>query len=209
MNLHVIAEGFGYLGSILGVAMVIPQLVRTYRNRTLPGVSAMSWSLTALSCLTWLLYGVRTAELPQIPGNVLLVTGAVLVVLAVPSRASQASRGAALVAGAALLTAAAFVLPPAAVGLVGLAIGLVSGIPQLVVSLSRRATDSAVSLLAWALRIACQSCWLFYAIVIGDAVVTLSASFLLTNAALVLAAELMPRRTSGARVPVRALAGAR
>ena len=42
MELRHFAEGLGYLGSALGVAMVVPQIVRTYRNRTLPGVSAMS-----------------------------------------------------------------------------------------------------------------------------------------------------------------------
>ena len=85
MDLRTFAEGLGYFGSVLGVAMVVPQIVRTYRNRTLPGVSAMSWALTSISCFTWLLYGIRAAEPPQIPGNVLLVSGAVVVVLSVPS----------------------------------------------------------------------------------------------------------------------------
>jgi uncharacterized protein with PQ loop repeat len=207
MNLHSVAEASGYLGSILGVAMVVPQIVRTYSNRALRGVSATSWALTALSCLTWMLYGVRSAELPQIPGNVLLVTGAVIVVLAVPSKASVGARAAVLVLGASALTALAFSLTPAVVGMVGFGIGLVSGVPQLLVSLTRRSRDSAVSLLAWGLRIACQACWLFYAVAIDDVIVMISASFLLTNAALILLSELAARRPTAAREPALAAAG--
>lgn len=193
MPLRAFAEALGYLGSVLGVAMVVPQIVRTYRNRTLPGVSATSWALTALSCLTWLLYGVRAAEVPQIPGNVLLVSGAVTVVLAVPSSRSVGYRALALGAGAAALSVLAFLVPVAAVGLVGFAVGLVSGLPQLIVSLTRRAGDSAVSLLTWGLRVACQLSWLLYAVLIGDAVVTVSAAFLGLSAALVVIAETVRR----------------
>lgn len=193
MQLHHIAEASGYLGSILGVAMVVPQIVRTYRNRTLPGVSAMSWALMALSCSTWMLYGIRTAELPQIPGNVLLVTGAVVVTLAVPSRFDARSRAATLAGAAALLVAAGFTLPAPAVGFVGFGIGMISGLPQIVVSLTRRSGDSALSLTTWALRVASQACWLFYALALGDIVVAISASFLLASAALVLVTELVRR----------------
>jgi len=208
MELRHFAEGLGYLGSALGVAMVVPQIVRTYRNRTLPGVSAMSWALTAISCLTWLLYGVRTAEVPQIPGNVLLVSGAVVVVLAVPSARSVGYRATALLAAASSVTVIAFLVPSSAIGGLGFAIGLVSGLPQLLVSLSRRSGESAVSLLTWGLRVACQASWLMYAILIGDMVVTVSAAFLGACAALVLGAELV-RRPQPAPAPTPVLAPSR
>ena len=197
MQLHLVAEASGYLGSVLGVAMVVPQIVRTYRDRTLPGVSAMAWALTALSCLTWLCYGVRTAELPQIPGNVLLVSGAVVVVLAVPSATAVGLRAAGLAGAAAVLVTAAFVIPPPAVGLVGFGIGLTSGLPQIVVSLGRREGTSAVSLLTWALRVASQACWLFFALSVGDRVVAVSAAFLLTSASLVLVTEMVRQPAAG------------
>lgn len=208
MELRHFAEGLGYLGSVLGVAMVVPQIVRTYRNRTLPGVSSMSWALTAISCLTWLLYGVRTSEPPQIPGNVLLVSGAVVVVLAVPSARSVAYRAGGLLAAALSVTVIAFVVPSGVIGGLGFAIGLVSGLPQLVVSLTRRSGESAVSLLTWGLRVACQASWLMYAILIGDMVVTVSAAFLGASAALVLGAELL-RRPQPATLPSAALASTR
>jgi uncharacterized protein with PQ loop repeat len=204
MQLHLIAEASGYLGSVLGVAMVVPQIIRTYANRSLPGVSAMSWALTALSCLTWMSYGVLTDELPQIPGNVLLVSGAVVVVLAVPSATSVSRRALGLGGAAAALVAIAALLPAPAVGMVGFGIGLVSGLPQIIVSLSRHSAASAVSLLTWALRVASQACWFFYAVALGDLVVAVSAAFLLSSAALVLGTELA-RRRAASPVPARAL----
>jgi uncharacterized protein with PQ loop repeat len=193
MQLHPLAEATGYLGSVLGVGMVVPQIVRTYRHRTMPGVSGLSWALMALACFGWLLYGVRTGEIPQIPGNVLLVSGAVLLVLVVPSAYPVGTRAAGLVGGGSALVAAAWTLPAAALGLVAFGIGLVSAIPQTVTSLGRRRGESAVSLLTWVLRVASQGCWFFYAVVLHDRVVTISAAFLLLNALVILVAERVRR----------------
>jgi uncharacterized protein with PQ loop repeat len=102
-------------------------------------------------------------------------------------------RAATLLAAAVLLIALAGVLPPAVIGAIGFGVGLVSGLPQLVVSLRRRRGASANSLLTWVLRIVSQACWLAYAVAVGDAVVTVSASFLGASAALVVAAELLRR----------------
>ena len=108
-----------------------------------------------------------------------------------------------LIAGVAV-TAVAFSVPSAVIGGVGFAIGLVSGLPQLAVSLSRRTGESAVSLLTWGLRVACQASWLMYAILIGDLVVTISAAFLGACAVLVLGAELVRRPQAAVRAPVLA-----
>jgi len=207
MALHTLAELAGYLGSALGVAMVVPQIVRTYRFRSMAGVSAMSWALTALSCCTWLLYGVRTGELPQIPGNVLLVGGAVVVVLAVPSAATPTARAARLAAGGLALALAAAVLPAVVLGLIGFALGVVSGLPQLARSLRRSSAVSAVSPLTWALRVASQACWLSYALVLHDVVVAVSASVLVTSALVVLAAETLRPPVPEPATSVAVLAG--
>ena len=189
MHTAAIAAATGYLGSALGVAMVVPQILRTLRDRRLAGVSALSWALMAIACATWLLYGIRTAELPQIPGNVLLVSGAVVVVLLVPSRTSQPVRALGLAVAGALLGVLALVAPPAVIGGIGGAIGVVSGLPQLLRSARRTAAVSAVSPLAWGLRVASQACWLGFALLLHDVVVALSATLLLTNALLVLLLE--------------------
>ena len=112
LDLHALAVAAGYLGAALGVLMVLPQIARTLKNRSLPGVSAMSWALTALSCGTWMLYGLRAHEFPQVPGNILMVTGSVVVVLAVPSATSIRTRAIGLAAPAAVIGGLATVLPP-------------------------------------------------------------------------------------------------
>ena len=189
MQLSAVALAAGYLGSALGVAMVVPQILRTLRNPRLAGVSSLSWALTAMSCATWLFYGIRTAEIPQIPGNVLMVSGAIAVVVLVPSRAPKAIRAAGLAAAAALLGGLAVAAPPGVIGAVGGAIGVVSGLPQLLRSLRRAATASAVSPLTWALRAASQASWLGYGLMLHDLVVAFSATFLLGNALAVLLLE--------------------
>jgi uncharacterized protein with PQ loop repeat len=193
MHTATIAAATGYLGSALGVAMVVPQILRTLRHRQMPGVSALSWALTATACTTWLLYGVRTGEIPQIPGNVLLVSGAVAVVLLVPSRTPSPVRALALTGAGGLIALLAFVSPPALIGAVGGAIGVVSGLPQLVRSLRRTAAVTAVSPLTWGLRVASQAAWLTFAVLLHDLVVAFSATFLLTNALIVLLLETLRR----------------
>ena len=107
MTTHEIAFGFGYLGASLGVAMVVPQIVRIVRHPSLPGVSPISWALTVFGCLLWFTYGLRSGALPQIPGNVLLVGGAVAVVLLMKSSTSRTRRAMLLAVGAGLLEATA------------------------------------------------------------------------------------------------------
>jgi uncharacterized protein with PQ loop repeat len=178
----------GYLGAALGVAMVLPQIARTYRDRALVGVSALTWALTALSCLTWLLYGVRAEEVPQIPGNVLTVAGAVVIVLAVPSSISRGARAARLVLAAAALIALAAVLAPTVLGFVAFGIGMVSALPQIARSLLGSG-GAAVSIPTWLLYGAAQVCWLTYALIHHDAVVTVSAVFLIISSVLVSGGE--------------------
>jgi uncharacterized protein with PQ loop repeat len=190
MDFHTFADGLGYLGSALGVAMVVPQMARTLRNRTMPGVSALSWGLLALTCTAWLLYGVRTGELPQIPGNILMVSGAMVIALAVPSARAVGARAAGLLAAALVLVGLAVVAPVEVIGALALGGALVSSVPQTIKSLARKdATQSAVSPLSWVLRIASQSCWLAYALAVHDTTVTVSAIVILSNAIVVLVRE--------------------
>jgi uncharacterized protein with PQ loop repeat len=201
LDLHTLAVGAGYLGATLGVLMVAPQIARTLRDRARPGVSAMSWSLTALSCLTWLLYGIRAGEPPQIPGNVFMVSGAAFVVLSVPSRLSVPARAVRLALPAAILVTLAFVIPAAALGFVAFGIGLVSALPQLITSLAgreRAEAESGVSVLSWLLRAASQVSWLIYAIALHDLVVTISATFILASALLLVLIELSRRSSTSA-----------
>lgn len=201
-DLHSLAVASGYLGAALGMGMVIPQIARTLRNRSMPGVSALSWSLTAISCSTWLLYGVRAQELPQIPGNVVIVSGAILIALLVPSATAPRIRATRLVALLAAVGTVAAVAPPTMLGLLAFAIGLVSSWPQLITSLTRPAhVPSAVSISAWLMRCASQAAWLFYALVLHDLAVTIAATVTLTSALVILAVELKRRPAATSVAP--------
>ncbi|MGO9583336.1 MAG: PQ-loop domain-containing transporter [Acidimicrobiales bacterium] len=186
----------GYLGALLGVCMLVPQIVRSFRDRSLPGVSALSWALTGLASGAWLLYGLRVHEIPQVPGNVLVVAGTAVIVLAVPSPIGERGRATMLAAGALALMASAVVLPAAAVGLIAFGIGIISTLPQTIRSLVGLpvGTTSAVSVPSWLLRAAAQSCWLVFAIGEGDAVVFASAVIILSSSLLLCAVELRRRR---------------
>jgi uncharacterized protein with PQ loop repeat len=210
MTLHDLAILSGYAGAAFGVSMVIPQISRTFRNRTLGGVSAVSWSLSAIGCLCWLLYGVRRPELPQIPGNVLIVIGASVIVLAVPSHVPTARRAVYLGATGLGISVLAFSVPPTVLGYLAFAIGLVSAWPQTLESIARarRGEPSAVSIGAWLLRGTAQVCWLGYALVMHDLTVTIAAAVTLTSAAILVAAEQRRQATFAARTLEPALASA-
>jgi uncharacterized protein with PQ loop repeat len=205
VSVSVSIQYVGYLGAAIGVGMVIPQIVRTYRNRALGGVSVLSWALSGLSSFTWLLYGISAAELPQIPGNVFTVSGAVVIALAVPSATAQSRRGAAIALPALALVGIALVLPPTALGFVAFGLGIVSMLPQTLRSLLRPAGEvSAVSVPTWVLFGLSQACWLIYALVVQDVVVTISACWILASSIAISTSELRQRRRLAARAPVRA-----
>lgn len=198
MTIHDFAVGLGYLGAALGVVMVVPQIARIVRHPALSGVSPLSWSLTSMACLNWLIYGVRTDAAPQIPGNVLLVSGALVVVLLIQHPVSRARRAALLVATNAVLVMIALIIPADTVGYFAFGIGLFAGLPQLADSIAnwRGHINSGVSVSAWALRIGSQSCWLAYAIGTSDLAVGISACVVLSTAVAMVFLELAARSAS-------------
>ena len=130
MSTHEAALTLGYVGAALGIAMVVPQIVRIVRNPRMPGVSPTAWALLGLGCLMWMTYGARIGVLPQIPGNIILVSGAVIVVMLIPSDRSRAYRFVPFAAAAVVLLAVAMLIPAHDVGYLGFSIGLVSSWPQ-------------------------------------------------------------------------------
>jgi uncharacterized protein with PQ loop repeat len=191
MTLHDLAIGSGYLGALLSVGMVVPQLVRTARHPQTGGVSVLSWTLTMTTCLTWLAFGVRAGATPQIPGNVLIIPGAAAIALTAPSRLTVRRRAATLGAAAAAVLAAALVLPPDGIGYLAFLIGLASAAPQAIASVRRSsaAGGSAVSVPAWLLRGGSQVFWLAYAVVLRDVPVMVAAVVTLLSALVLVAAE--------------------
>ena len=201
MSVDVLVQSLAYLGAVLGVAMVVPQVVRTVRHPALSGVSPVAWSLTVLACSTWLTYGVRTRTIPQIPGNVLLVSGAVAIVLLVPSVWSRRRR--ALVLGAlwSLVMLLAWTMPPGWVGYFALVVGLLSSWPQVydsVAGLRAGTGESGVSITTWSIKVVSQTSWLVYAVATGQVAVTISATVALSTALLLVTVESYRRSTGRA-----------
>jgi len=208
-----LGTALAYLGSAIGVAMVIPQILRIVRHPHMGGVSPWTWAITVVSCTTWIAYGVRTGSMPQIPGNILLVSGAVAIVLLVPAAWSRSVRAVGLALATAVMVLVSTLLEPEVAGFFALAIGLTGMWPQVfeTVWLRRGMGPSAISLTSQALKVVSQLCWLAFAVLTLDvpvlvaAIMTLSTNFVITGV------EIARRRSADALpqpVQVRELVGA-
>lgn len=187
--------GLGYLGSIFGVIMVVPQIVRIVRHPALSGVSPVSWLLTCVGCLCWLTYGLRIGAMPQVPGNTLLIAGAIIVFLLLRTHLSRIRRAWILIASATSVLVVAWNAPPHVPGYIGFSFGLVSSWPQLYDSIGnwRRRVTSGVSIPTWLLRVASQASWLAYGLGTHDTPVTIGAVVSLTTATGLLTLEYLAR----------------
>jgi uncharacterized protein with PQ loop repeat len=181
----------GYLGAALSAGMVIPQLTRVLRDPRAKGVSPVSWAMIMITCLTWLVYGIKAGVISQIPGNALICPSAVAIVLATPAKLAVPWRAAALAAAVSAIVVSAVFVPPEFLGYLGFAIGLVSALPQTIKSVARlhSVSRSAVSIPTWLLRAAAQVCWLDYGLVRHNAPITAAAVVTLINALVLVAAE--------------------
>jgi uncharacterized protein with PQ loop repeat len=138
---------------------------------------------------------------PQIPGNVLLVSGALAIVLLVPSVWSRRRRAAVLLAAWSALMLVAWTVPAPLVGYLALVVGLFSAWPQVydsVVGLRAGDGASGVSVSAWSLRVVSQTSWLVYALATRQMAVTLSATVALSTAVVLVAVESYRRSTDHA-----------
>jgi uncharacterized protein with PQ loop repeat len=207
-----LALGLAYVGSAIGVAMVIPQILRIVRNPSMGGVSPWTWAITATSCVLWLTYGVRSGSLPQIPGNVLLVSGAVAIVLLVPAAWSRGRRALLLVTVTGSLVLVSTQLAPEQVGFLAFGIGVTGMWPQVyeTVWARRGMGPSAISITSQGLKLASQACWITFAVLTLDVPVIVSAIMALSTNSVVTAVELVRRREAGFALPAydRELVGA-
>jgi uncharacterized protein with PQ loop repeat len=203
----VLGTALAYLGSAIGVAMVIPQILRIVRNPTMGGVSPWTWAITVVSCTTWIAYGVRTGSMPQVPGNILLVSGAIAIVLLVPAAWGRGVRALGLVVATAAMVSLSLLLSPEAAGFFALGIGLTGMWPQVfeTVWLRRGMGPSAISLTSQLLKVVSQLCWLAFAVLTLDmpvlvaAIMTLSTNFVITGV------EMARRRAAAVQQPQPAL----
>lgn len=205
MDLSTFALGLAYVGSAVGIAVVIPQVLRTVANPTMRGVSPWTWALAAISCSLWLTYGLRTASMPQVPGNAVTIVGAIAIVVLVPAGWHRRTRAAALLGSMTALLALSTTLEPRQVGFLAFGVGQLAAWPQVYETCwTRRGMGpSAISLASQAFGIAAQSCWLAFALITTDVPVIIGASLALVTFGLVTGVELS-RRRAAARVDVPA-----
>lgn len=207
MALMFVAQLFAYIGAIGVSLLAIPQLVKILRSRDSAGVSVPAWICQAMCCGTFLVYGIRIFELPQIVGNVLPVAGA----LAVAGMAVAARREitAPLVAGFFVATAAylafLFAIPPLLVGFVGAGLAVIARWPQVIDSIRncRNATPTNVSAATWYLLIAGMGSWMIYGVIAMDVPVLVTNVIGVLAAVIILMAE---HRNPGNRARQAALA---
>jgi uncharacterized protein with PQ loop repeat len=178
VDLSAFAQLLAYIASGVGVVMVAPQIVRTIKHPHLGGVSPWAWSLTVVACTLWMTYGVRSHSMPQIPGNVLLVSGAFAIVLLVPAGWSRGRRAAYLLSAVATMVLFSTYLTPREVGFLAFGIGLFGAWPQVfeTVWLRRGMGPSALSMTSQVLKVVGQLLWLSYAVIVVDVPVEIAAS---------------------------------
>jgi uncharacterized protein with PQ loop repeat len=203
VDLHSFALLLAYAGSAVGVLMVAPQIVRTVTHPHLGGVSPWSWAITVVACTLWLTYGLRAGSMPQVPGNVLLVSGAVAIVLLVPAEWSRARRAWTLLGVTATLVLFSTYLSPEQVGFFAFGIGLFAALPQLfeTVWLRRGMGPSALSMSSQLLKVVGQVLWLTYALIAVDAPVIVAAVVALSSNAAIALVESSRRRHASPSEP--------
>jgi uncharacterized protein with PQ loop repeat len=192
---HSLALTVAYVASVLGVITVVPQIVRTVRHPHMGGVAPLSWAISVVACTAWITYGFRAGVAPQIPGNVLLVSGSIAIVLLVPSALSRSRRALLLATAALAVVTVSTRLTPEAVGFLAFGIGLFSAWPQVFATLRGTREAAGVSLTTFSLRTAAAVGWLGYAVLARDVPVVLSAVVMLSTTLLVLVVE-ASRRTA-------------
>ncbi len=195
MTSHSLALSIAYAASVLGVITVVPQIVRTVRHPHMGGVAPLSWAISVVALVAWITYGVRAGVAPQIPGNLLLLSGSVAIVLLVPSALSRARRALLLATAALVVVTVSTRLSPEAVGFLAFGIGLFSAWPQVFATLRGSREDAGVSLATFSLRTAAALGWLSYAVLARDVPVLLSALIMVSTTVLVLVVE-ASRRTA-------------
>lgn len=209
--MNALAQALAYLGAAIGVAMVVPQIQRIVANPRLAGVSPWSWAITASACTMWLTYGVRSGSMPQIPGNIFLVAGAITIVLLVPAAWSRRRRAAALGAVIPLLVLGSMLLTPEQVGFLAFGIGMTGIWPQVheTVWVRRGMGPSAISLTSTGMKIAGQVSWFSFAVMTADLPVLAGSSVALVGNVVITSVEVSRRRRAEERARSVVLAGPR
>lgn len=72
-KLSYLIEKFVILFSIAGPIMTLPQLIKIYSEKSVEGLSALTWSAYFFIALFWLIYGVFIKNKPLVLANTLWI----------------------------------------------------------------------------------------------------------------------------------------
>jgi len=74
MEQKVLIDAVGYAAAALGIAMFVPQAVQMWRTKETKAVSLMTFLITTVAALLWLVYGFLTQAKPVILVNSVVAT---------------------------------------------------------------------------------------------------------------------------------------
>ncbi|MGC3993619.1 MAG: PQ-loop repeat-containing protein [Propionicimonas sp.] len=166
MNL---ADLFGWAGTVTGVLLGLPQLVRLLRTRNVDGLSVIAWQAMLAVNLGWTVHGLRIGQPPQWITSVLSLAATVPILILL-ARALQRRLLPVLLPGiafAAVMVAVDIWWGSAAYGVIAIIPAVISNIGQSV-ELVRAPHVQGVSVLFLILAVANQALWLTWAILVRD-----------------------------------------
>jgi len=198
-----IATAFSTIGTICGLLLVFPQIVKTLRTKNAAGVSLDGLVASLISWFAWVPYTLSTGDLRGTFG--LVIPGTVqgfAVLLAWRHGADRTSLFAAPLM--VLLVGGAFLLGGWPLYLLALGTTTLWAYLPAIFSAARSADISGISLGAWRVSTLCGVCWFMFGLLSGanGFVYTGSMNFLLSAAMLVVVAlRSRPRPTQVLCVP--------
>lgn len=168
----VLLELVGLTAAFLILAASWPQLREVMREGS-EGVSLGSWALFLSAGVVWGTYGWKIGSPSTVIGNLAgALAFSVLVFTIVAGRYSRKSALLLVPLGILALFAVSVVLPLPMLGALGVGIGCMLALPQLVVSWQTRGLPSTVSRTAWLMVAVGQSLWLTYGLLLPDMAIT-------------------------------------
>lgn len=185
------AAAFACSGMVLNAVMSLPQALRGLRAAPNSGMSATTWALSAACAGSWCVYGAAAPVAEQIPGNALMLFGALTVLHVTGRRGTQTIRAwIVLVSCICAATLVFWLAGVRGIGWFAFAIGAARSVPQLFVAVLSPVIDG-LSTGTWLLTVAASLSWLCYGLVAHNVTIGCSAGTgLLMAAAIVIVARI-------------------
>lgn len=167
----------GWIGTLVGGLMGVPQLVRLFRTRNVDGLSTATWQAWTATAIAWAVHGVRIGQAPQVTTSVLVFASAIPIVYLM---ARELDRGFVRLLLPGLAGGLLLILIDVTWG--SAAFGLVSLIPMLVVNIGqsleliRSPHVDGVSVVTIAMLTLNQTIWTVWSFAINDPASMLSAA---------------------------------